>query len=840
MAAPIPVAEAAAASIGDTSGLAPTIAVASEVAVAKAVPELQRAEYSEGAREARNRVRSSLAWWLQRCTFSSETELTSTLDKLCMGRTTAGHPLGGEVRLGGKLLISLFAGKTQEEAVTMLAELHIEEATALSIFRAATEKAPKRASTSAATAVVASAAARPSRDGGEPADLDRLVHVKAAAPVATAALEAATQAAAPATSPAAEASAAAAATRAGRQEPIVEEPAALAARTYGACGFCQGGRLPDAWRAVVDGRPACTECYGTTATQGAREVQIRCDMGARIASSVPPGGYAAAVEGRCVEWLRRWNAMRKELSPEEHMVMGGRIQLQVPNNWPSLKAGGRTNMVGKRVGGTLSEHEEAPGLYQNLADGAFELFREHDREIGAVYDRLFPSRGTGALQFFAIEFVHAEGPEDAQFVHNRRVPEGTMQVVIFLTRASKATMHVWWIPGLADAQGQVRSLRNDVLGNRPEWMSDPDFEAELCKDGDLAAIASATSAAELRNVGRRPMFPGPVAAGHIQGLSHDVNHYGDVVLSGVDRSLLVALVSRGGQRGQEGDLQAEQQHGALKVGNLGLVSTMFNSPTLQRQFRTRYLAKVGPEGYGVLPASKWKMMINPAFGPAGATAQVSGAAAAPASKGRRKRTAARAEPAETPSKRKATAGGGMLGLNPNVIDWVVQHSRNMISVSKSTTLKQLAFRRKHVFKLKPGAELEWDFAGAYHSECGNVTEGALTIQCRDTAERVVIKMGETIRIRRGLRCFLKNEGTRTMKKTYAVFDKDGNELVDFDHDAEAPRGELTCDNCKKDAWYESFQVGNFDYCPTCLSTEATDAQRDAAKRQVFGEEGPCA
>jgi hypothetical protein len=188
MAAPIPVAEAAAASIGDTSGLAPTSAVASEVAVAKAVPELQRAEYSEGAREARNRVRSSLAWWLQRCTFSSETELTSTLDKLCMGRTTAGHPLGGEVRLGGKLLISLFAGKTQEEAVTMLAELDIEEATALSIFRAATEKAPKRASTSAATAVVASAAAGPSRDGGEPADLDRLVHVKAGGSVSGPAL----------------------------------------------------------------------------------------------------------------------------------------------------------------------------------------------------------------------------------------------------------------------------------------------------------------------------------------------------------------------------------------------------------------------------------------------------------------------------------------------------------------------------------------------------------------------------------------------------------------------------------------------------------------------------
>jgi quercetin dioxygenase-like cupin family protein len=236
---------------------------------------------------------------------------------------------------------------------------------------------------------------------------------------------------------------------------------------------------------------------------------------------------------------------------------------------------------------------------------------------------------------------------------------------------------------------------------------------------------------------------------------------------------------------------------------------------------------------------------NPAFVPAGATAQVSGAAAAPAStsKRARKRAAATAEPAEPPSKRKAseaTAGGGMLALNPNAIEWVVQHPRGMISVSKSTTLQQLALRKEHVFTLEPGAKLKWDFAAEYHSECGHVTEGALTIQCRDTHERVVIQMGETVRIRRGLRCFLKNEGTTTMKKTYAVFDKDGNELVDFNHDADAPLGILSCDTCKKDTWYESFQVGTQDYCPKCLLEKATIAQRRAAQRQVFGEDAPCA
>ena len=164
----------------------------------------------------------------------------------------------------------------------------------------------------------------------------------------------------------------------------------------------------------------------------------------------------------------------------------------------------------------------------------------------------------------------------------------------------------------------------------------------------------------------------------------------------------------------------------------------------------------------------------------------------------------------------------------------------MISLSTSTTLQQLALRKEHVFTLEPGAKLKWDFAGEYHSECGHVTEGALTIRCRDTGKRVVIRKGETVRILFGLRCFLMNEGTTTMRKTYAVFDKDGNELVDFDHDALAPVGNLTCDKCKEDTWNESFMVGKRDYCPRCLSEKLTETQRAAAKRQVFGKDAPCA
>ena len=76
----------------------------------------------------------------------------------------------------------------------------------------------------------------------------------------------------------------------------------------------------------------------------------------------------------------------------------------------------------------------------------------------------------------------------------------------------------------------------------------------------------------------------------------------------------------------------------------------------------------------------------------------------------------------------------------------------------------------------------------------------------------------------------------------STFDKDGNELVDFDHDAEAPLGDVTCDKCKQDTWYESFKVGKREYCPRCLSEKVklTDAQRRAAQRQVFGEDAPCA
>ena len=159
----------------------------------------------------------------------------------------------------------------------------------------------------------------------------------------------------------------------------------------------------------------------------------------------------------------------------------------------------------------------------------------------------------------------------------------------------------------------MTSLRHDVVGN--DGLSQTEFENELSLDGDLAAVAAATTRVELEQVRERAMFPHPIRAGHLQAFSHDVNHYGGEVEAGKPRTLLVALVSRG-HDGNAKDIEAKQEHGGLKPGHLGLFATTFASRRLQEQLRTEFLSLQGPARWGVHSAAVWKAMLNPKFQPA--------------------------------------------------------------------------------------------------------------------------------------------------------------------------------------------------------------------------------
>ena len=134
------------------------------------------------------------------------------------------------------------------------------------------------------------------------------------------------------------------------------------------------------------------------------------------------------------------------------------------------------------------------------------------------------------------------------------------------------------------------------------------------------------------------------------------------------------------------------------------------------------------------------------------------------------------------------------------------------------------------------------FTGAYATERGRVTAGQLTIVCQDTQAKVVVTKGQVVQIHRGLRCVLTNEGTTEMCKTYAVFDTHGQQIMEYNPEAEEQLAELMCDGCNKDVWRESYKVGTGDdakdFCAACLAKPetCTDEARKCAKRHVFDEE----
>ena len=600
----------------------------------------------------------------------------------------------------------------------------------------------------------------------------------------------------------------------------------------GTCGHC-GGELPECWRPVVDKRPACNRCYASDKTLGAKEVAIYCDGQARVISRAAPDGHRANLEAKIVEALREWNQLREKLESERHLVMGGRNQVQFDRKWGTKSAAQRTKSFGKRVGGKMAELTPAQDLYCTMATAVFDLFDVHHETISSMYERLFPNSGIGRIRPYAVELVDVTGPAEAQFTHNKRVAQGCMQLAMFLEPAPEATMHVFWKKGLLHAAEQVRSLRRNVVGNR--GLTDDAFETELGLDGDLGALVTAMSDAEKENVGERLMFPHAVGAGHCQGFSFDVNHYGVAVEKGVRRSLLIALYKRE-QDGDEKDIEAKQEHGGLKAGHLGLFATVRASQALQNQLHTKFLTLLTPDKWGVFDGGIWRAMMNPEF-----DQRIDQ---------RRTSAAVQSTRAETSSGSKS-GGRKQLALMDASRDkrdahlkWVEHHPFGLIQVGEfPATLAVAGIRTpSHRYQLRPREEATVHFTGAYATERGRVTAGQLTIVCQDTQAKVVVTKGQVVQIHRGLRCVLTNEGTTEMRKTYAVFDTNGQQIMEYNPEAEEQLAELMCDGCNKDVWRESYKVGTGDdakdFCAACLAQPATctDEARQCAKRHVFDEE----
>ena len=376
---------------------------------------------------------------------------------------------------------------------------------------------------------------------------------------------------------------------------------------YGTCGYCPKKLEDAAWRPLVTGedkvrKAACDECYGAQATVGAAIVELKRDMSTHVVSVAAAKGYVGDLEAKLVANVRQWSALRMKLEAKRHMVQGSRSQVPLHRGWGDMTAAEKKAWYGKRIGGALARDTAAYKIYGRIAAGAIGVLERHKRRIEQMYDIAFGTHNAGEVRFFAPELVDVEGWADWQFVHNEKIPAGYMQVAVFLTDADSATVHMWWKPGGRDAGKFLWSLRNNIVGN--DGVAEDVFKAEIAQDGDLGAVAAATTEAELNNVGTRRMFPHPVKAGHLQGFVGETNHFGCAVPDKVVRTLLVVLVTRG-EDGETEELEAQQMHGATKVMRLGLHATAFHSKRLQKEYHSVFLREL----------DETTAMLNPAYKP---------------------------------------------------------------------------------------------------------------------------------------------------------------------------------------------------------------------------------
>ena len=390
-------------------------------------------------------------------------------------------------------------------------------------------------------------------------------------------------------------------------------PTDLAAMLYGNCGYC-GARLEDRWRPVVDSNATCDGCYVSQSTIGAQTVELRFDMNVEVISYAAPAGYEATLEAQVAADVREWEKMRRALAPQNLKVMGNRTQVPFPNKTAKgltehqQAAWGQTHL-----GNALASDEKARTLHARLDQDVQKLIDLHIGRISAAYDALYPSAtaGSGSLEIGAVEVVDVYGPAPWQFVHNKRVPTGGAQWLLVVAEGGTPTEHLWWKGGVEDAKRHLRTLRREVLGN--DCVDEVAFEEELKTDGDLGAIASAMTSAEDAMVGRRFMYPHALLPGHLQ-MFRDANHRGGPVQENKSRTLVIGLAFK--HDGVSIVPEApKQMHGALKLAHLGLNCTVQNSIRLQEQLHGDFITGLDFDFGGGRSKSHWKgqRLVNPAY-----------------------------------------------------------------------------------------------------------------------------------------------------------------------------------------------------------------------------------
>ena len=630
---------------------------------------------------------------------------------------------------------------------------------------------------------------------------------------------------------------------------------------YGKCGYC-AARLEDRWRPLVDGIATCDVCYVSQSTINAPTVALMFDMNVEVISYAAPAGYEATLEAKVAADVRAWEEMRRALAPQNLKVMGNRTQVPFPNKTAKgLTEHQQAVWAQTHLGVALASNEKARALHARLDEDVQKLIDLHIGRISAAYDALYPSAAasSGSLAIGAVEVVDVYGPAPWQFVHNKRVPTGGAQWLLVIAEGGTPTEHLWWKGGVEDAKRHLRSLRTQVVGN--DCVDEVAFEEELKTDGDLGAVASATTSAEDDMVGRRLMYPHALSPGHLQ-MFRDANHRGGPVKANTSRTLAIGLAFKHDGVTVVPDA-AKQMHGALKLAHLGLNCTVQNSIRLQEQFHGDFITRLDHDFGGGRTKTHWKAqrLVNPAYSTRKAAEGAGPSSSAePTRAGRSSKRSAASDARPAPKKQLAIPACEKPARNrsqktPAEADttdykWQSDHPRDMVRKSGLSVAdsSQVTFTHSHTFELAAGESVDWIFAGDdYAVERGVIEAGVLSIYCKDTKTTTEIRTGELIEIRYGLRCTLKSTGNERLRKRYTLIDRGGKELPEHDSEKEVDQpSSVTCDGvlsntsgCGADVWYESYQVkihGKMrDLCSACVA-KLPEKNRAVPKKRRFDKE----
>ena len=606
-----------------------------------------------------------------------------------------------------------------------------------------------------------------------------------------------------------------------------------------ACGWC-GGTVEPVSAMVVDRTLCCDRCYGSIGGEtNVERVDVRLGVGphTRTIAISMRSASRGTTELKVLEAMRLWESARLRACPNDHLVIGKRVQAEFPIDFGTLDAEARKKHLAAVAPAMAAHH----ALYSELGDAVFQLLDEQKARAGEMYDDMYHGgiRQDGDVRFIGIEVVYVQAPAPLQPAHDDCVRARTVQFAVLCSASHRATRYYHFD---GDGKKYLRDVRALTYGNRGVD-DDKKFEALLGQHGDLAAVTMELAGPAGRRLLDRPLFPEgqPLLPGHAWGFADaPLPHAGPPLDADakagedgrpLDRCLVVASASRDTSLAVT-DERPDQRQGLVHLAALGFDQFLFGSVPMQAELRAPWVTTRGPAGLADLTGRKvsaMPLLLNPlsATAPSCPTTEATQHVIAS--------TAQDATMCDEPEPRRP---------------------HPLVAVYKRCERPVLA--HGHHFEFNDRSRFSWGHAGWKYlyevvimETCpaeGLLMEplGAENVKC--AAFRVY--EGDVLVILPGFRCaWMTDHGKAS--KWYSYFSATG-ELMGGAGTTTEGQFIVSCEACSSDCWLESFRItprcaaaldmphvtdpSGADLCPSCrtVHNEAIKAGNFKPTRQRFG------